>query len=31
MPKIMTQAKVWIEALGCLNKNVIAIGDEGVD
>jgi len=28
MPKIMTQAKAWIEALGCLNKNVITIGDD---
>jgi len=24
----MTQAKAWIEALDCLNKNVIAMGDD---
>ncbi|MFO0139250.1 MAG: hypothetical protein ACK535_14815 [Cyanobacteriota bacterium] len=24
----MTQAKAWIEALGCLNKYVIAMGDD---
>jgi hypothetical protein len=23
----MTQAKAWIEALGCLNENVIAISN----
>ena len=28
MPKSMTQAKAWIEALGCLNKYVIAMGDD---
>jgi hypothetical protein len=24
----MTQAKAWIEALGCLNRYVIAMGDD---
>jgi hypothetical protein len=24
----MTQAKAWIEALGCLNKSVIVMGDD---
>jgi hypothetical protein len=28
MPKSMTQAKAWIEALVCLNKYVIVMGDD---